>query len=75
MVESIASLMKWKIYTADVKAAFLQTGSANSDVYIRPPKESGLKSKKLWLLLTAAFGLVIANAKWQMQSDSCLYKL
>ena len=62
ILESIASLYSWKVYKADVKAAFLQTGEAKRDVYVRPPKESLMKSTHLWLLLTAAYGLVNANA-------------
>ena len=72
ILESIASLFSWKIHRADVKAAFLQTGEAQRNVYVRPPKESQMKSTHLWLLLTAAYGLVNANAKWQNQSDNVM---
>ena len=75
ILESIASLYKWKLHKADVKAAFLQTGQAKRDVYVRPPKESSMKSTHLWLLLTAAYGLVNANAKWQNQSDNVMLDL
>ena len=51
ILESIASLYNWKLYKADVKAAFLQTGEVKTDVlYVRPPKESSMKSTHLWLL-------------------------
>lgn len=69
ILESIASLFGWTLYKADVKAAFLQTGLAQRDVYVRPPRESEMKGTHLWLLLTAAYGLVNANAKWQHQAD------
>ena len=72
ILESIASLFSWKIHRADVKATFLQTGEAQRNVYVRPPKESQMKSTHLWLLLTAAYGLVNANAKWQNQSDNVM---
>ena len=75
IVESIASLKGWKIKKADVKAAFLQTGAATRDVYVKPPRECGMKSTHMWLLLTAAHGLVNANAKWQVQSDELLFDL
>lgn len=52
---------------------FLQTGRAQCDLYVVPPRESGHKSE-LWLLLGAAYGLVNANAKWQVQSDT-IFKL
>ena len=71
IVLMIASLHKWKLAKADVKNAFLQTGLAERDVYVIPPKES-YNRKSLWLLLTAAYGLVNANSKWQLQSDSAL---
>ena len=61
IVESIAAIKGWTIYKADVKAAFLQTGEAHRDVYVRPPRDSKMKSTYLWLLLTAAYGLVNAN--------------
>ena len=66
-----AALHKWKLVKADVKNAFLQTGMAARDVYVIPPKES-TNRKSLWLLLAAAYGLVNANSKWQIQSDKVL---
>lgn len=41
------------------------------DVYVVPPRES-FHLDFYWLLLTAAYGLVNANAKWQHRSDECL---
>ena len=75
IVESIAALHGRTIYKADVKAAFLQTGEAYRNAYVRPPGESKMKSTHLWLPLTAAYGLVDANAKWQKQSDDVMFKL
>lgn len=75
IVQPIASLLGWKLYKADVKAAFLQTGTASRDVYVKPPKESRMRSTHMWLLLTSAYGLVNANAKWQLQSHKCLTDL
>lgn len=75
LVESIASLKGWTLHKADVKSAFLQTGPAQRDVYVKPPRESGMKSTHFWLLLTAAYGLVNANAKWQVQSDTVFFDL
>lgn len=34
-----------------------------------------MKATHLWLLLTAAYGLVNANAKWQSQSDQVMFDL
>lgn len=47
-------------------------GKAERDVYVRPLRESPAKTTYLWLLLTASYGLVNANAKWQNQSDERL---
>lgn len=74
-MESIASLFGWKLIKADAKSAFLQTGPAGRDVYVLPPRESMQRATHVWLLLTAAYGLVNANAKWQMKSDECFFEL
>eukprot|EP00178_Gracilaria_changii_P016074 TRINITY_DN453_c0_g1_i1.p1 TRINITY_DN453_c0_g1~~TRINITY_DN453_c0_g1_i1.p1 ORF type:complete len:311 (-),score=40.62 TRINITY_DN453_c0_g1_i1:1250-2182(-) len=66
---SFVSLFRWTLVKIDVKSAFLQTGCAERDIYVVRPKESKNKSF-YWLLLTAAYGLVNASAKWQDQSDS-----
>lgn len=58
----------------DVQSAFLQTGNADRNVYVVPPRESKNRSF-YWLLLTAAYGLVNANAKSQVQSDNLLFSL
>lgn len=75
VLESIVSLHRWKLYKADVTAAFLQTGAADRGVYVRPPTESRMRSSHMLLLLTAAYGLVNANAKWQSHSDSIMLEL
>lgn len=58
-----------------MKAAFLQTGEAQRDVYVRPPREGKMKSSHHWLLITAAYGLVNANAKWHFQSDNLMLEI
>lgn len=73
IVESVASLFGWNVYKSDVKSAFLQTGNAERQIYVKPPRECKMRSTHLWLLLTAAYGLV--NAKWQVQSGACGYEL
>lgn len=66
--------MKWPLTNIVFTSAYLQTGGARRDVYVVPPKESEDRSK-LWLLLTAAYGLVNAGAKWQEHADSSLLDL
>ena len=55
-------MRQWTVSKADVKSAFLQTGKAQRDVYVVLPRESHDRAH-YWLLLTAAYGLVNANAK------------
>lgn len=40
------------------QAPFLQKGPAQRDFYVRPPKESTDTCRFLWLLLSAAYGLI-----------------
>lgn len=58
ILESMSSLMGWKVTRVDTKSAFLQTGKAERDLYFIPPIESDMRTTHLWLLLIAAYGLV-----------------
>lgn len=69
------SLVKWKIHKVDVKSSFLQTVSAQRDVYVVPPREPPDRYKILWLLLTAVYALVNANRKWHHLSDEMLFHI
>lgn len=71
---SIASLLQWPLAKVDFTSAYLQTGPALRDVYVIPPRECRNRSN-YWLLLTAAYGLVNAGAKWQDMSDDLLRSL
>lgn len=55
----------------DFKSAFLQTGPAARDVYVRPPR-SEPDRYTIWRLTAADYGLVNAYAKCQCQSDQLL---
>eukprot|EP00171_Calliarthron_tuberculosum_P001315 IDg1315t1 len=68
---SIAVINKWSLAKIDFKSAFLQSGNAMRDVYVVPPRECNTRSH-YWLLLTATYGLVNANSKWQEISDELL---
>lgn len=72
IVASIPFLRRWRITKIDVKNAFLHTGIASRDVYVDPPTESSDRKTYLWLLLTASYCLVNANAKWPVVSDQAL---
>lgn len=47
-------------------------GSTDRDGFVVPPQESQGRERVLWLLLTASYGLVNANATWQVISDQIL---
>lgn len=72
---STAALCKRGLTKLDVKTALLQTGRGSRDVYVVLPRKSGDRGKFLRLLLTVAFGLVIANAKFQVQSEKVILDL
>ena len=72
---SNATVRKWRISKVDVKSAFLQTGPAERSVYVIPPLVSEDRFRSVWLLLAASYGLVNANAKFQVQSDNLLLDL
>lgn len=63
-----------RLVKIDVDVAFHQSGPADGNVYVIPPKESRLRNE-LWLLLVAVYGLVNANSKWQVKSDNSLLEL
>lgn len=71
---SLASMLLWTLMKIDFESAFLQTGPAKRSVYVVPPKECAVRCF-YWLLLTAAYGLVNANAKWQEMSDNLLFDI
>ena len=74
IILTIATIMKWAIARADAKAAFMKTGRAERDVYVKPPRES-LDKMYYWLLLVSAYGLVNSNAKWQHHSDEVMFNI
>ena len=71
---SICTLLHWFPRKVDIKAAFLQSGPATRDVYVIPPRECPDRQFR-WRLLVASYGLVNANAKWQLHSDTTLLDL
>lgn len=68
---TVSVTRKWKIKRVDAEVAFHQTGAAERQVYVRPPRESNHK-RVLWLLLVAGYGLTNAGAKWQRKSDEAM---
>lgn len=44
VLKSIALLFAWTLCKANVKAAFVQTGAAERDVYVKPPVKSRMRA-------------------------------
>lgn len=63
--ESIAPLFDWTLYSADVKAASLQTDATERHAYVKPSVESCMRATHVLSLLTRAYGLVKTNGRWQ----------
>ena len=62
----------WYVRTSDVTRAFLQTSEIEREVYVRPPKEAGMPSNKVWLLKRPAYGLVDASRGFYINQASKL---
>ena len=71
---SICQLHRWHLTKIDIKGAFLQSGNAQRDVYVIPPRECQDR-QFIWLLTVATYGLVNANSKWQIHSDQTFFDL
>lgn len=66
LVLFLASSMKWKINSIDIKAAFLQGKPINRRLYLKPPKEAAAEGK-LWKLKKAVYGLSDASRVWYLR--------
>ena len=53
----------WKVKTADVTSAFLQSQPLNRDVYVKPPADIHVEGT-LWKLRVAVYGLGEAGKEW-----------
>lgn len=63
---STCALMKWFVTKINVRSALLQSGIADRDVYVKPPRESKSKSFSL-----AFIGLCVqfSEFQWQMANE------
>lgn len=69
---STLKMRKWSIARIDAKGVFLQTGTAHCDLYVIPAYDC-IYRNFLWVLETAAYGLINLNAKWQHRSDAVFF--
>ena len=70
----IALHKKWKIKTADVKAAFLQGTDLERDVFLRPPKERRVPGI-VWKMVKRAYGFVDASRGFYLEMEKTLTEL
>lgn len=63
LVISIGLILGFSFGTADVKGAYMQSGPAKRDIYVRPPKEFRARGK-IWRLLRLPYGIVEAGRQW-----------
>lgn len=54
---SVAAMNKWTVKTTDIKSAFLQGKELEREVFVKPPKESRVKSGIIWKLKHGLYGL------------------
>lgn len=63
---SLVTFLQFRIGTADIKGAFLQSGPIKRDINVRPPREWPSPSGVLWKLLKLAYGIADAGRQWQV---------
>ena len=74
LLMSRSVIYQWFMSKIDVKSAFLQSGKAERDVYVTPPRK-GQDGGFVWLSDVATHGIVNANAKWQRHCDETLLEI
>lgn len=62
---SLVTFLDFRIATADITGAYLQSGPIKRDIYVRPPRDWGCDRSILWKLLKLPYGIVEAGRQWQ----------
>ena len=70
----LAVQYRWRVSTADVTAAFLQSQVMLRTVHVKPPRDIR-KDGKLWLLLKPMYGLQESGRCWYVTVDLYLTSL
>ena len=70
---AIIAVKHWKVYTLDVKSAFLQCNAINRGVFIKPPREA--TTENIWKLLITVYGLCDAPRAWYLTMKQFLENL
>ena len=66
--------MSWKLESIDVTAAFLQGGTLERELFLRPPSDV-CSSDKVWHLRRSIYGLNDAPHYWHKRVSEVLFKL
>lgn len=56
----------------DIKGAYRQSGPIQRTIYVRPPRELGLKRGILWKLTRLPYGIIEAGRQWAMVFEKWL---
>lgn len=70
---SIGLMLDFSFGVADVKGAYMQSGPAKRDIFVRPPRESHVRGK-IWKLLRLPYGIVEAGRQWLCSIESWMLK-
>lgn len=62
---SLVTFLGFRIGTADIKGAYLQSGPIKRDIYVRPPRDWSTLRGILWKLLKLPYGIADAGRQWQ----------
>lgn len=67
---SLVTFLRFDIWTADIKGAYLQSGPIKREVYVRPPKDytnmTNTRREVLWKLLKLPYDIVEAGRQWKL---------
>ena len=74
LIFAIMATRKWKIYSTDIKAAFLEGRPIDRKVYLLPPVEAEVENT-IWELKTCIYGLGDASRSWHLNVREQLTKL
>jgi len=75
---SLAAYHKYAVAKVDISGAFLQGGTLERDIYVRPPTSWMTSRSELWKLVRPAYGLVESGRTWQLACEKWMresYKL
>ena len=61
---AISVFLDFRLGTADIKGAYLQSGPIRRQIYVRPPREWQGPRGMLWLLTKLPYGIVEAGRQW-----------